>query len=66
MPVVVDHFGRPDPRLGVDDPGFRYLIETGATGRVWVKLSGAYRNGSGEAGERTALASRALTCKVRW
>jgi predicted TIM-barrel fold metal-dependent hydrolase len=57
VPVVVDHFGRPDPRLGVDDPGFRYLLETATTGQVWVKLSGAYRNGGGEAGERTALAA---------
>jgi predicted TIM-barrel fold metal-dependent hydrolase len=44
--VVIDHFGRPDPALGVDDPGFRYLLSLGHTGRVWVKLSGAYRNGA--------------------
>src|ERR1035437_1851329 len=24
IPVVVDHFGRPDATLGVDDPGFQY------------------------------------------
>lgn len=48
LTVVVDHFGRPDPRLGVDDPGFRHLLATGASRQVWVKLSGAYRNsGSG-------------------
>jgi predicted TIM-barrel fold metal-dependent hydrolase len=57
VPVVVDHFGRPDPRLGIDDPGFRYLLDTAATGRVWVKLSGAYRNGAGNPGEHTALAA---------
>jgi predicted TIM-barrel fold metal-dependent hydrolase len=55
--VVVDHFGRPDPELGVDDPGFRYLLQAGASRRVWVKLSGAYRNGANGAGERTALAA---------
>ena len=43
--VVVDHFGRPDPRLGVQDPGFQHLLALAGTGRVWVKLSGAYRNG---------------------
>jgi predicted TIM-barrel fold metal-dependent hydrolase len=53
--IVVDHFGRPDPALGVDDPGFRYLLAQGASGRVWVKLSGAYRNGAGGRGEAVAL-----------
>jgi predicted TIM-barrel fold metal-dependent hydrolase len=41
--VVVDHFGRPDPALGVDDPGFRYLLRQADSGRVWVKLSAPYR-----------------------
>jgi predicted TIM-barrel fold metal-dependent hydrolase len=53
--VVVDHFGRPDPNLGVDDPGFRYLLTLGPTGNVWVKLSGAYRNGANGRGEQIAL-----------
>ncbi len=52
--VVVDHFGRPDPALGVDDPGFRYLLGLGSSRQVWVKLSGAYRNGANGAGEATA------------
>ena len=52
--VVVDHFGRPDAALGIDDPGFRYLLEQGAGGRVWIKISGAYRNGAKGAGEATA------------
>lgn len=56
--VVVDHFGRPDPKLGVDDPGFRYLLSLGQTGHVWVKLSGAYRNGDGGRGE--AIADEAM------
>jgi predicted TIM-barrel fold metal-dependent hydrolase len=42
--VVVDHFGRPSPDLGANDPGFRYLLSVASTGRVWVKLSGAYRS----------------------
>jgi len=44
--LVIDHFGKPDPALGIGDPGFRYLLGTGQTRRVWVKLSGAYRNGT--------------------
>ncbi|MCJ2127866.1 amidohydrolase family protein [Methylobacterium sp. E-045] len=45
--VVADHFGKPDPKLGIDDPGFRQLLAAGNTGRVWVKISGSYRNGAG-------------------
>jgi len=58
--VVVDHFGRPDAELGVADPGFRYLLGLGATRKVWVKLSGAYRNGLKGQGEATALAAMPL------
>ncbi|WP_420884708.1 amidohydrolase family protein [Achromobacter dolens] len=47
--VVVDHFGRPDPALGVADPGFGYLLRQADSGRVWVKLSAPYRNWTGEA-----------------
>ena len=50
--VAVDHFGRPDPAAPAADPGFRYLLGLGATGRVWVKISAAYRSG----GKRTAFA----------
>ncbi|WP_061159085.1 amidohydrolase family protein [Caballeronia temeraria] len=48
--IVIDHFGRPDPEFGADDPGFRYLLTTARTGRVWVKLSAAYRSVHGENG----------------
>ena len=55
--VVVDHLGLPDPKLGTDDPGFRFLLKTSDTGRVWVKLSGAYRNnGVADAAARALLA----------
>ena len=43
--VVLDHFGKPSPDLGVTDPGFQALLAAGRTGRVWVKLSAPYRNG---------------------
>jgi predicted TIM-barrel fold metal-dependent hydrolase len=58
--VVVDHFGLPDPRLGVADAGFRYLLELAATGRVWVKLSAAYRNGVAPLGVPHADTTAAL------
>ncbi len=42
--MVVDHFGRPDPAAGARDPGFRALLRRADSGRVWVKLSAAYRS----------------------
>ncbi len=53
--VVLDHFGKPSPQAGVEDPGFRYLLSAGRTGRLWVKLSAPYRNGP--AGEEIAKAA---------
>jgi predicted TIM-barrel fold metal-dependent hydrolase len=48
--VVLDHYTLPDPKLGVGDPAFQSVLKFGATGRVWVKISAPYRNGSnGEA-----------------
>ena|SRR5450830_370126 len=55
--VVIDHFGRPDPEQGIDDAGFRYLLECGQTRRVWVKLSAAYRNGGVNRGNHIATAA---------
>jgi predicted TIM-barrel fold metal-dependent hydrolase len=48
--VVVDHFGRPNPDAGAADPGFDYLLSVAHTGKVWVKLSAAYRSVRGESG----------------
>ena len=58
--VVIDHFGKPDPVLGIEDPGFRYLLSSGASRRVWVKLSGAYRSGGMERGGAIAAAALPL------
>ena len=52
--IVVDHFGRPDPASGVNDPGFRFLLAQGASQKIWVKLSGAYRNNAQGKGESIA------------
>lgn len=38
--VVVDHCGRPDPALGLDQPGFQALLALGRAGRAAVKISG--------------------------
>ncbi|MCK9812599.1 amidohydrolase family protein [Pseudomonas sp. MAFF 302046] len=42
-PLVIDHFGRPDARLGLDQPGFHQLLELGLGGQLWMKVSGIYR-----------------------
>ncbi len=57
--VVVDHFGKPDPKLGVQDPGFQYLLGLGSTRRVWVKLSAPYRSS-----DATAAAAAPLLLKA--
>ena len=38
--VLIDHCGRPDPAAGLDQPGFRTLLELGSSGRYFVKISG--------------------------
>jgi predicted TIM-barrel fold metal-dependent hydrolase len=38
--LLVDHCGRPTLDAGLDQPGFRALLELGATKRAFVKLSG--------------------------
>lgn len=38
--LVIDHCGRPSPARGLDQPGFRAMLELGRTGRAFVKLSG--------------------------
>jgi predicted TIM-barrel fold metal-dependent hydrolase len=56
--VVADHWGLPDRKLGVDDPGFHALLDVGRTGRARIKISGVYRNGS--EGRRFARAAYPL------
>jgi len=44
--VVIPHYGMFDRTLGpARDPGFKLLLESAKTGRVFVVLSGAYRVG---------------------
>ncbi len=41
--VVLDHIGLIDTEAGVDDPGFRAILDAVERGRTWVKLSAAFR-----------------------
>lgn len=43
VPLVIDHIGWPDLRLGVQEPGFQTLCALMAEGHVWTKLSAPYR-----------------------
>lgn len=59
LDIVIDHFGRPDARLGLGQPGFAELLTLSGRGKVWVKVSGIYRlQGSPE--ENLAFARQAL------
>ena len=44
--LVLDHFGHPDPKLGVNSPSFQNTLKALEAGQVWVKLSAPYRVGS--------------------
>jgi len=46
--VAIDHIGRPDPRKGVNAPGFQALIRLLKSGRGWAKLSAPYRTSLAE------------------
>jgi predicted TIM-barrel fold metal-dependent hydrolase len=43
LPVVIDHCGRPELEGGIDQPGFRELLEFGRSGQGIIKLSGTFR-----------------------
>lgn len=43
FPVVFDHFGHAAAAQGPNQPGFDALLELMKSGRVYVKISGAYR-----------------------
>jgi predicted TIM-barrel fold metal-dependent hydrolase len=43
VPIVFDHFAGAEAALGVDQPGFADVIELVASGKAYVKISGAYR-----------------------
>ena len=41
--VVVDHCGRPTLEAGIDQPGFRALLDLGRRGNSYIKLSAFFR-----------------------
>jgi predicted TIM-barrel fold metal-dependent hydrolase len=43
LPVVLDHFGAAKAAEGISAVGFRLMRNLLAEGRIWVKISGAYR-----------------------
>ena len=44
VPFIIDHMGRVEAKLGLDQPAFRLLLDLMKTNeRAWVKVSGAER-----------------------
>ncbi|NJD33845.1 MAG: 2-pyrone-4,6-dicarboxylate hydrolase [Betaproteobacteria bacterium] len=43
LPAMIDHMGNVDASKGVQQPGFQLLCRQLTKGRLWVKVSGAYR-----------------------
>jgi 2-pyrone-4,6-dicarboxylate lactonase len=43
VPVVIDHIGRVDAALGLEQPAFQALLRLMADSRFWVKVSGTDR-----------------------
>jgi 2-pyrone-4,6-dicarboxylate lactonase len=42
LPIVLDHMGNVDGKLGANQPGVQQMCRLLAEGRIWVKVSGAY------------------------
>ncbi|MDP1965641.1 MAG: amidohydrolase family protein [Reyranella sp.] len=54
--VVIPHYGMFDRTLGpARDPGFKALLDSAASGRVWVVMCGAYRVGPERARAATPM-----------
>ncbi len=43
VPLVLDHFAGAQAALGMEQPGFADVVELVRSGKVYVKISGAYR-----------------------
>jgi len=57
--IVIDHFGRPDAGLGIEQPDFKHVVQLAAQQQLWVKISGLYRLSDNEA-QNTHFARSAL------
>ncbi len=43
LPIVLDHMGNVDGKLGASQPGVQQMCRLLAEGKIWVKVSGCYR-----------------------
>jgi 2-pyrone-4,6-dicarboxylate lactonase len=43
LPFIIDHMGRVDSRLGLDQPALQALLQLAKLERCWIKVSGAER-----------------------
>jgi 2-pyrone-4,6-dicarboxylate lactonase len=43
LPIMLDHMGNVDGALGASQPGVQHMVRLLSAGKIWVKLSGAYR-----------------------
>jgi predicted TIM-barrel fold metal-dependent hydrolase len=43
LPIMLDHMGNVDGKLGANQPGVQQMVRLLSEGKIWVKVSGAYR-----------------------
>lgn len=43
LPVMLDHMGNVDGKLGANQPGAQQMCRLLSEGKIWVKVSGSYR-----------------------
>lgn len=55
--LVIDHYGNPDPKLGLNSPGYQAALRALGSGHGWVKISAPYRT---PGCDHRALAARLL------
>lgn len=67
LPIVIDHFGRPESTLGTSCSGFRALLAAMVEAPIHVKLSGPYRFGADAARDcAAALLDRVGPSRLVW
>lgn len=64
-PIVLDHFGRIDPELGLNDPDYQAVLDGLDPERYWIKVSGFYRLATGEQAKTTAHAALEILLEKR-
>jgi 2-pyrone-4,6-dicarboxylate lactonase len=43
LPIMLDHMGNVDGKLGANQPGVQQMCRLLSEGKIWVKVSGSYR-----------------------